>query len=68
MDINTLNFYRYGLEVHLPISGTVMSVIRDMVNLLYLLWNNYSSISSIFLVEMPLDYKDTIRTSIPIWR
>ncbi|CAC11836.1 hypothetical protein [Thermoplasma acidophilum] len=51
---------------HFSISGNVISVMRDMVDLLYLLCNNSSSISAIFLVDMPLEYLDNIRSSIPI--
>ena len=53
------------LFFHFSISGTVMSVILDMVDLLYLLCNNSSNISAIFLVDMPLEYIESIRSSIP---
>ncbi len=39
------------LDIHLFISCTFISVILNIVDLLYLLWNNFSSISAILLVD-----------------
>ena len=53
------------LDLHLFISGTGMSVILDIVDLLYLLWSNSSRILAIFLVEMLYEYTDITSPSIP---
>ena len=44
----------------------VKSVILDIVDLEYLLPNISSLIPAILLVDIPLEYIDTIRSSIPI--
>ena len=68
-NIASMNMTMYllynALETHLLNSGTVMPVIPDMVDLLCLLWNCSSRISAIFLDEMPFEYMDTTRSSIP---
>ena len=71
-NIASMNMAMYlssnALDVHLLISGTVISVILDMVDLLYLLWNNSSRISANFLVDTPFEYIDTTRSSMPMLR
>ena len=63
-----MHLFSSGLDLHLLISGTVISVILDIVDLLYLLWNNSSSFSAIFLANIPLEYMDTTRSSISLLR
>jgi hypothetical protein len=55
-----------GLFWNLFTSSIVISVILDMEDLEYLFWNIDSSISDIFLVEIPFEYREMMSSSIPM--